>query len=56
MSQGHFPMRPDPKGTRRLAPSPRSFELVGADSAVERLSGRTLPEARELVRKAAGAR
>jgi hypothetical protein len=56
MSQGHFPVRADAKGTRRLAPSPRLFELVGDDSAVGRLTGRTLAEARELVRKAAGAR
>jgi hypothetical protein len=56
MSQGHYPVRRDQKGTARLAPSPRLFELVGGDSAVERLSGRTPNEARDLVRKAAGAR
>lgn len=56
MSQGHYPVRRDQKGAQRLAPSPRLFELVGGDSAVERLSGRTPAEARDLVRKAAGAR
>ena len=57
MSQGHFPVRADANGTSRLFPSPRSFELQGAKgSAVERLTNRTLPEARELVKKAAGAR
>jgi hypothetical protein len=56
MSQGHFPLRSDASGTRRLAPSPRLFELSGRDSAVERLSGRRLAEAREIVRKAWDAR
>jgi hypothetical protein len=56
MSQGHYPIRSDASGVRRLGPSPRLFELSGSDSAVERLSGRSLAEARELVRKAWDAR
>jgi hypothetical protein len=56
MSQGHYPVRSDARGVRRLGPSPRLFELSGKDSAVERLSGRSLPEAREIVRKAWDAR
>jgi hypothetical protein len=56
MSQGHYPIRPDDKGTRRLRPSPRSFEILGDDSAARRLSGRTIADARDLVRKAWNAR
>ncbi len=56
MSQGHYPIRTDDKGTRRLAPSPRAFELFGADGAQKQLMGRTLSEARTRVEKAWNAR
>ncbi len=56
MSQGHYPIRTDSRGTRRLAPSPRSFELYGDDAAQKELSGRTLPDARARVTKAWNAR
>jgi hypothetical protein len=56
MSQGHYPIRADEHGTRRLRPSPRSFELLGTDSAAKQLSGRTIGDARDRVRKAWNAR
>ena len=56
MSQGHYPVRTDAAGARRLARSPRSFELIGKASAAKQLSGRTVPEARSLVQKAWNAR
>jgi len=53
MAQGHYPLRLDAKKALRLAPSPRSPELVGkGDLAVKRLTGLELGEARVLIREA----
>lgn len=53
MSQGHYPVRADDKGTRRLRASPRSFELTETrGSAVEALVGRELREGLSLVEQA----
>jgi hypothetical protein len=53
MSQGHFPLRADPKGVQRLSVSPRLSKLVGeGSSAVRQLVGRSLNEADELVQRA----
>lgn len=56
MAQGQFPIRADDHGALRLTPSPRLPALVGnAVSAQQALVGRTVPEARALVEKAARA-
>jgi hypothetical protein len=55
MSQGHYPLR-DVKGELVLAPSPRSFTLVGQDSASARLVGKKLSDAGRLIRSAFDAR
>jgi len=52
MAQGHFPIRRGSDGVERLAPSPRSPELVGDASAAKRLIGRGVDEASDIVRKA----
>lgn len=52
MAQGHFPIRTGSDGTPRLARSPRLAELIGSsDSAVERLVGKPVDEASELVKR-----
>jgi hypothetical protein len=51
MSQGHYPLRPDSSGTRRW-PGARGCQSSWGRPAVAKLSGRSLPEARELVQKA----
>lgn len=55
MGQGHYPIRPDSRGERRTAPSPRLAELVG-QGAVAELAGRRVAEATGIVRKAWDAR
>jgi hypothetical protein len=53
-TQGHYPLRPDAQKLLRLTPSPTLPELQHPEnSAVHLLSGRTLAEARELLRGAA---
>lgn len=51
LAQGHYPFRADPRGVRRLAPSPRVAELAGTprDAAVVRLVGLTPDAARAAV-------
>jgi hypothetical protein len=52
-TQGHYPLVPDAQKLLRLHPSPTLPELEHPErSAVRTLSGRTLAEARELMRKA----
>lgn len=55
MAQGHYPIRADKSGERRVLPSPRLGELVGQGAARE-LSGKRVSEATSLVRKAWDAR
>jgi hypothetical protein len=55
MSQGHYPLRAS-GGELVLAPSPRSFSLVGGDSAREKLVGKRLDVARRTIRSAFDAR
>ncbi|MBK8997714.1 MAG: hypothetical protein IPM35_18460 [Myxococcales bacterium] len=55
MAQGHYPIRADKRGERRLSPSPRLAELVG-DGAARELAGKRVAEATGLVRKAWDAR
>ncbi|HLV22757.1 MAG TPA: hypothetical protein VKZ49_17825 [Polyangiaceae bacterium] len=54
MAQGHYPLLADPKGALRLRPSPRLGELLErkGQSAVDLLSGRSLPEATRLIHRA----
>jgi hypothetical protein len=53
-TQGHYPLVPDAQKLLRLHPSPTLPELEHPEkSAVHLLSGRTLAEARALLRKAA---
>ncbi len=53
-TQGHYPLRPDAQKVLRLTPSPTLPELRHPEkSAVHLLSGRTVAEARELMRGAA---
>ena len=53
MAQGHYRFDKDDKGIDRLRPSPRLGHLLRPQgSAVERLTGRTLSEARDLIVKA----
>jgi hypothetical protein len=53
MAQGHYPLRRDGAGLERLLRSPHAAELVGeAGSAVERLPGLQVPEARSLLKQA----
>ena len=50
-AQGHYPLSRAAQGVARLTPSPRLPRLLKPDgSAVQRLSGRTLGEAADLVR------
>lgn len=56
MSQGHYPVRADTRGVRRLGPSHRSFELLGPEAAARQLVGRPVEEARTRIRKAWDAR
>ncbi len=50
-AQGHYPLAPDDRGDPRLTPSPHLPRLIAPDrAAVSRLRGRTLPEARHLLR------
>ena len=52
-AQGHYPLSLDPRGIARLRASPRLPHLLRPEgSAVARLYGATLAEARELVRTA----
>jgi hypothetical protein len=52
MAQGHYPLRRDDAGLERLLRSPHAAELVGeAGSAVERLPGLRVPEARSLLKQ-----
>lgn len=54
LAQGHYPLRADTSGTRRLERSPHLSQLTGdGPSAVRDLVGKSLVEASELVRKAA---
>lgn len=55
MGQGHYPIRADGSGQRRLAPSPRMAELLG-DGAAKDLVGRLATDGAALVRKAWRAR
>ncbi len=51
MAQGHYPLRRDPSGLERLRRSPTLAELVDqAGSAVKRLHGQSVADARSLVR------
>ncbi len=53
MAQGHFPLQTDEHGRERLRPSPRLPRIADfADSAVKRLSGLELADARHLVLEA----
>lgn len=50
-AQGHYPLRQVARDVARLTPSPHLPRLLEPDgSAVQRLSGRTLGEAHDLVR------
>ncbi|MBK7581979.1 MAG: hypothetical protein IPI67_17450 [Myxococcales bacterium] len=51
MAQGHFPIRSNASGERRVYPSPRVAELRGAGAATQ-LVGRVASEAGAIVRKA----
>jgi hypothetical protein len=52
-AQGHYPLRPDAQKLLRLQPSPSLPELLHPEkSAVTTLSGKSLAEARELMRAA----
>jgi hypothetical protein len=49
-AQGHYPLRADARGVRKLAPSPGLPELLRREgSAVQRLSGLELSAAREAI-------
>ena len=51
MAQGHYPLRRDNAGAERLRRSPEAAELLHEEgSAVKRLTGLQLAEARSLVR------
>ena len=53
MAQGHYPLQRDNAGTELLSRSPAASELLDeADSAVRRLTGLRVPEARTLVQQA----
>jgi len=53
-AQGHYPLSRDEHGEVRLTPSPHLPRLVKpGEAAIARLRGRTVPEARELIRAAA---
>ncbi len=53
MAQGHYPLLRDSAGIERLRRSPAAVELLGEEgSAVKRLSGLQVTEARTLVRLA----
>lgn len=52
MAQGHYPLRRDVAGTERLRRSPGAQELLQEQgSAVQRLTGLQVPEARSLLRQ-----
>ncbi|HEV8550872.1 MAG TPA: hypothetical protein VGQ57_17620 [Polyangiaceae bacterium] len=52
-AQGHYPLVADARGERRLLTSPHVPALLKpGTAAVSHLRGRTLPEARELIRAA----
>lgn len=52
MAQGHYPLQRDTAGIERLLRSPHASELVDeAGSAVERLPGLRVPEARSLLKQ-----
>jgi hypothetical protein len=53
MAQGHYPVLPDVSRVQRLRASPRSGEVMAGDrSALRRLVGRELIEARSMIREA----
>ncbi len=53
MAQGHYPVLRDAAGAERLRRSPEASELLGEEgSAVKRLSGLQVTEARSLLRRA----
>jgi hypothetical protein len=53
MAQGQYPLRRDARGVERLKRNPTLAELVDeSGSAVQRLTGRSLDEARTLLRGA----
>jgi hypothetical protein len=53
MAQGHYPLAVQPDRARYVTPSPRLPELVRPEtSAVRRLAGRELAEAKALIQKA----
>jgi hypothetical protein len=50
MAQGHYRLSADDRGIKRLRPSPHLGHLLKAQgAAVQRLEGRTLREARDLI-------
>ncbi len=54
MAQGHYPLRRDAAGAERLTRSPKAAELLDqADSAIKRLPGLRVAEARQLFAQAA---
>jgi hypothetical protein len=53
MAQGHYPLGRDKLGAERLLRSPQAAELINEDgSAVKRLTGLQVAEARSLLRSA----
>jgi hypothetical protein len=53
MAQGHYPLGRDQAGTERLLRSPQAAELLHEEgSAVKRLTGLQVAEARSLLRSA----
>ena len=50
MAQGHYPVRPDSRGTHRLHAVFSSVVITGEnEAAMRRLDGRTTPEASDLI-------
>lgn len=49
MTQGHYPLRPDERGVRRLQADLTTLKTVQAESAVQRLHGRTLVDAERIL-------
>jgi hypothetical protein len=49
MTQGHYPLRSDEAGVRRLRADLTTLKTVQAESAVQRLDGRTLVEAERIL-------
>jgi hypothetical protein len=50
MAQGHYPVRPDARGTHRLHAEFSAVVITGeSEAAMRRLDGRTTPEATDLI-------